>query len=278
MNSMYGVMGSPGCRFYRAELPTAITGIGRWILETSSNRLKAWGYDVLYGDTDSLFVKLKTEEKQNADSAGRRLASRVNEFFRELLLKDYGVSSRLELDYEKRYLRLFLPAMRGTGEAAVKRYAGLLADGSLEIKGMEFVRSDSTALAREFQHELFRRYFAGEDPAEWIRDTVARLKRGELDGKLVYHRRLNRSAADYKSPPPHVRAAMMLDPDGTLDVREVAYIITPEGPVPLELKPTEIDYNHYIEKQLKPPSDDVLTMNGESFDSVIGGKQLDLFS
>ncbi len=71
---------------------------------------------------------------------------------------------------------------------------------------------------------------------------------------------------------------MMLDPDGTLDVREVAYIITPEGPVPLELKPTEIDYNHYIEKQLKPPSDDVLTMNGESFDSVIGGKQLDLFS
>ena len=281
MNSMYGVMGSSGCRFYRSELPTAITGIGRWVLNSSAERLKSWGYEVLYGDTDSLFVKLKTEERQDADNAGRILAKRVDEYFRDTIRSRFGVPSRLELEYEKRYLRLFLPVMRsgsGSGsEAAVKRYAGLLADGSVEIKGMEFVRSDSTALARDFQHELFRRYFAGEDLKVWIKDTVNRLKNGEFDDKLVYKRRLSRPAGEYKSPPPHVRAVKLLDPDGSRDLREVEYVITPSGPLPLELGPGEIDYNHYIEKQLRSLADDVLAQQGESFDSVIGGKQLDLF-
>ena len=90
------------------------------------------------------------------------------------------------MEYEKRYVRLFLPEMRSGGEAAVKRYAGLLPGGEVEIKGMEFVRSDSTLLARDFQHELFRRYFAGEDLKPWIRDVVTRLKEGEFDDKLVY--------------------------------------------------------------------------------------------
>jgi DNA polymerase-2 len=278
MNSMYGVMGSTGCRFYRSELPTAITGIGRWILDTTTERLEAWGYKVLYGDTDSVFVKLKTEERQNADGAGGILAARVDQYFRETIQKKYGVPSLLELQYEKRYVRLFLPQMRtGAGEAAVKRYAGLLPDGTLEIKGMEFVRSDSTPLARDFQYELFRRFFAGEDLKVWIRGMVERLRSGEFDDKLVYRRRLTRPARDYRSPPPHVRVAMMLDPDGSADLREVAYVMTPAGPVPVEHCPLEIDYNHYIDKQLRSLADDVLALQGESFDAVVGGRQLDLF-
>jgi DNA polymerase-2 len=277
MNSMYGVMGSPGCRFYRSELPAAITGIGRWVLDTTTQRLEAWGYRVLYGDTDSVFVKLKTEERQDPDKAGGRLAARVDEYFRETILREYGVPSLLEMEYEKRYVKLFLPVMRTGGEAAVKRYAGLLHDGSLEIKGMEFVRSDSTALARDFQYELFRRFFAGEDLPAWIRDVVERLKNGEYDSKLVYRKRLSRPAREYQSPPPHVRAVMMLDPDGSRDLREVAYLMTPSGPVPLELGPEEIDYSHYIDKQLRSVADDILAQQGESFDAVVGGKQLDLF-
>ena len=278
MNSMYGVMGSPGCRFYHSELPTAITGIGQWVLRTTAERLRSWGYQVLYGDTDSVFVKLKTDERQDPDRAGSRLAARVDDYFRETIRRSYGVPSRLELEYEKRYLKLFLPVMRSSGgEGAVKRYAGLLSDGSVEIKGMEFVRSDSTALAREFQMELFRRYFAGEELHDWIRQVVADIRAGRLDGKLVYRRRLTRRAREYKSPPPHVRAVMMLDPDGSRDLREVEYVITPDGPVPLELQPREIDYNHYIEKQIRSVADDVLAPSGDSFDAVMGGKQLDLF-
>ncbi len=277
MNSMYGVMGSPGCRFYRAELPAAITGIGRWVLETTAERLRKRGYQVLYGDTDSVFVKLKTEERQNPEQAGERLAQSIDEYFREIIQAEYGVTSRLELEFEKRYVRLFLPIMRSGGESAVKRYAGLLPDGSVEIKGMEFVRSDSTPLAREFQYGLFRRYFDGEDLKGWIREQVEKIRSGEMDDKLIYKRRLSRAAKDYKSPPPHVRAVLMLDPDGTKDLREVEYVITPQGPVPMELNPQEIDYSHYIDKQLRSVADDILALQGESFDAVLGGRQLDLF-
>ena len=278
MNAMYGVMGSSGCRFYRPELPSAVTGIGRWVLESTSARLKAWGYQVLYGDTDSVFVKLKTEERQDADAAGRRLAHRVDEWFREIIRERYGVPSYLELEFEKRYVRLFLPEMRGAGKGAVKRYAGMLPGGEVEIKGMEFVRSDSTPMAREFQYELFRRCFTGEVLAPWIRETVRRLRAGEFDDKLIYRRRLSRRASEYKSPPPHVKAVKLLDPDGKKDLREVNYVITPGGPVPMQLDPRDIDYNHYIEKQLRPLADDILSLRNESFDGIIGGRQLELFA
>ena len=278
MNAMYGVMGSPGCRFYRPELPSAVTGIGRWVLESTSARLKAWGYQVLYGDTDSVFVKLKTEKRQDADAAGRRLAHRVDEWFREIIRERYGVPSYLELEFEKRYVRLFLPEMRGAGKGAVKRYAGMLPGGEVEIKGMEFVRSDSTPMAREFQYELFRRCFTGEALAPWIRETVRRLRAGEFDDKLIYRRRLSRRASEYKAPPPHVKAVKLLDPDGKKDLREVTYVITPGGPVPTQLDPRDIDYNHYIEKQLRPLADDILSLRNESFDGIIGGRQLELFA
>jgi len=62
MNSFYGVMGTTGCRFYHSDLPTAITGTGQWILKSCSARLREWGYKVIYGDTDSVFVSLKEEE------------------------------------------------------------------------------------------------------------------------------------------------------------------------------------------------------------------------
>jgi len=278
MNSMYGVMGSTACRFYQSELPEAITGIGRWILDMTTEHLSSWGYKVLYGDTDSVFVKLKTEQRQYPDKAGGELANRMDEYFREIILEKFKVPSYLELEYEKRYVKLFLPLMRSVaGEAAVKRYAALLPDGDLEIKGMEFVRSDSTPLAREFQYELFRRYFAGEDLKAWIRDMIKRLNAGEFDEKLIYKRRLSRPARAYKSLPPHARVAMMLDPDGSLDIREVAYVMTPTGPLPMEKGPHKIDYNHYIEKQIRSLVNDVLALSDESFDTVIGGKQLDLF-
>lgn len=278
MNSMYGIMGAAGCRFYNVKLPTAITGIGRWVLESTANRLRDWDYKVLYGDTDSVFVQLKENERIDADASGRNLALRVNEYFHETIQSNFGVPSFLELEFEKRYVKLFLPAMRTSGgEAAVKRYAGLLPDGSLDIKGMEFVRSDSTPLARDFQYELLRRYFNDEALAPWIRDVVERLRNGEFDEKLVYRRRLSRRGTNYKSLLPHVRAARLLDPDGSRNIRRVEYLMTPEGPVPLELKPNEIDYNHYIEKQLRTLADDVLIHRGESFDAILGGKQLELF-
>jgi DNA polymerase-2 len=80
--------------------------------------------------------------------------------------------------------------------------------------------------------------------------------------------------SDYtKNVPPQVRAARMLSTGEAV----VRYIITRSGPVPVELNPRNIDYQHYIDKQLKPITDSVMGLLGESFDSIINSDQLSFF-
>ena len=52
----------------------------------------------------------------------------------------------------------------------------------------------------------------------------------------------------------------------------ISYIITPSGPWPASLGELSYDYNHYVEKQIKPIADDILQFLG-SFNDVINGKQ-----
>ena len=60
MNSFYGVLGTPRCRFYSPETANAITSLGQKILRWTRDTLEKRGHPVLYGDTDSLFVDLGT--------------------------------------------------------------------------------------------------------------------------------------------------------------------------------------------------------------------------
>lgn len=282
MNSFYGVMGTPGCRFYHPDLPSAITGTGQWILRTAREHLEHQGYTVLYGDTDSLFVRLKQEQEEAPHQAGASVAEDVDGFLARKLKDEFGVESALEIEFEKSYRKIFFPAMRGREQGASKRYAGLVrsAEGEEEIEyvGLEVVRSDWSPVAKEFQKELFRRYFRDEELEEWMRDTVQRLKDGELDEQLIYSRRLRKSADDYtKSTPPHVKAVRMLPEAKQRGLRRIEYVMTKRGPVPVELDHADLDYDHYIDKQLRPLADMVLREVGRSFDAVIGGEQLELF-
>ena len=278
LNSFYGVMGTTGCRFYHPDLPTAITGNGQWILKNSAAFLRGMGYEVIYGDTDSVFVCLKKEEWAAPSEAGTRLAAEVNDYFKAKLADEYKVESRLEIEFEKHYSKFLLPPMRYTNEGARKRYAGLQDDGTIEFKGLETVRSDWTELAKNFQQQLFRRFFNGEQLDGWIREYVEDLKNGKFDDQLLYKRRLKRSAGSYtKTSPPHVKAARKLDPDGIKNLTEITYLMTAEGPTPPELTNSPPDYRHYIEKQLRPIADGVLFVSGDDFDSIIEGRQLDLF-
>ena len=277
MNSFYGVMGAYTCRFYHPDLPSAITGTGQWLLLNSRDYLVNKGYDVVYGDTDSLFVKLKPGEGKNAELVGEKLAASLNDYWKEKLLKDFGVESFLELEYEKYYLKFIITPARGSETGAKKRYAGLIVKNNkekLELVGMEFVRSDWTRLAKEFQVELYERIFHKKEINDWIRSVVAQVNKGEFDDKLVYRKRLRKNIEQYtKNVPPQVRAARMIDSSATT----VYYVITKRGPIPVELEHNDIDYKHYIEKQLKPIADSVLTLFGESFDLIVNSTQLSFF-
>src|SRR4030066_1858416 len=160
MNSFYGVMGSFGCRFYHPNLPTAITGTGHKLLLGSKEFLAGKGYEVIYGDTDSLFLKLKESEGENAQVNGERIAEDLNKYWSEKIQNGLGLKSYLEIEFEKYYRKFILTPARGSEAGAKKRYAGLLVESAsgggketIEFVGMEFVRSDWTRLAKEFQVE-----------------------------------------------------------------------------------------------------------------------------
>jgi DNA polymerase-2 len=66
MNSFYGVLGTPGCRFYDPRFAGTITRrIGHWILIFSREFIESEGHQVIYGDTDSLFIHFGEEYTKN---------------------------------------------------------------------------------------------------------------------------------------------------------------------------------------------------------------------
>ena len=80
-----------------------------------------------------------------------------------------------------------------------------------------------------------------------------------------------------KTRPPHVQAAQLLADLGKEVPRTIEYIMTLSGPVPLEVKNTNYDYEHYREKQIRPLAEVVLDYLGLNFDQLFGGGQLDFF-
>jgi len=268
MNSFYGVLGSPGCRFAGAELAGAITGFGQALLHWCRDLLTSKGYRVIYGDTDSLFV-LSALPAHTAPAAlhslGATLCEEVNSALADHIRQQYRLTSRLELEFEKAYDGFFLPAVRGrvTGEAVrgrAKGYAGRLApadpagNAEVEVVGMEAVRRDWTDLAGMFQRTLLQMLFDSV-PADTVTEYVHRLLRelrsGAFDEELVYRKQLTKPVSDYaRGRPPHVQAALKLPAAERSGIIE--YVMTTRGPQPRSVMDDNIDYQHYIEKQLRP--------------------------
>ncbi len=288
MNSFYGVLGSPGCRFFDPQLAGSITRIGHWILTHSRDFVTGLGHEVIYGDTDSLFVSPGRDDPEEARRIGHELVERLNTHLAETLRAEFAVESRFVIEFEKLYARFFLPTMRGDEAGARKRYAGLLLrqDGSTELSfaGMETSRRDWTRLARRLQTELFDLVFRRFDEPSLldeaealVRSFHARLFAGELDDLLVYRKGLSKPLSEYEgSLPPHVRAAALL---GDPTVRVVRYVMTTEGPEPIQKRShARADYKHYSDRQLAPIADMILRVFGSSYDEITGtGKQLSLF-
>jgi DNA polymerase II len=280
MNSFYGVLGAPSCRFYNTALVNAITGTGRELLLWSKAWFEAAGFTVLYGDTDSLFVQSGAESPDAAREQGRDLAAKLNRELVRYIDGRWRVESRLELEFEKLYLKLFLPRARHSTRGASKRYAGLLGGANaddVEFVGMEVVRRDWTALAKQVQRELYQRLFADQSVDVYLADVVKKVRNGELDAALVYRKNLRKDTEEYTATtPPHVVAARKsTQPPGRL----ISYVMTTAGAEPLDNVRHPLDREHYVMKQVKPVAEPVLATLGLDFERVIGdSRQFDLYS
>lgn len=294
MNSYYGVMGTPGCRFFDPRLPSSITLRGHEIMLKTKSLIEEEGYQVIYGDTDSIFVWLNLKNAlPDIDQIGQHLVTKVNRWWKHTLKTDYQLDSALELEYENHYTRFLMPTIRGSNQGTKKRYAGMICTKefnasdpiagtySLVFKGLETVRTDWTLLARECQKELYDRIFLHKEYKTYIRELVAALKAGQLDNKLIYRKRLRRRLNEYqRNIPPHVQAAKKaeswLAEHGKKSRYQrggwIEYCYTVNGPEPLECLHSALDYQLYIERQIAPVVDGIVMFLGSSYDEIMSSQ------
>jgi DNA polymerase-2 len=270
MNALFGVLGAAACRFFDPAVANAITGFGQQTLAWTREAFEAAGVRVLYGDTDSVFVELPEAPPGGAAALAERLRDAAARAVAERIRAAYGVEPRLELELERVYERFFLPHVRGGGAGSKKRYAGL-ADGRLELVGLESVRRDWPAVAGRLQRGMLERIFADADPVPFVREVVAAVRSGALDAELVYAKRVRKGALDRytATTPPHVEAARKAKGRAGPVVR---YVIAKSGPEPVlpgRPLPPEIDREHAVEKVLRPVADAILRELGRDFDEAL---------
>ncbi len=278
MNSFYGVLGSPGCRFFSPTLAQTITETGQYILKSTKSFIEQeTPHYVLYGDTDSLFVVIGPGKENKALTIGKEIVDKVNNWLQNHISEAFSADSALELEFDEHFRYFFMPAIRGSTQGSKKRYCGAVEqEGEIQLifKGLEAARSDWTQLAREFQYTLYKLIFQNQPFESFIITTVNKVKQGHFDKSLIYRKQLRKPLNEYTThKPPHVQAAMHLTKPGSV----IRYYITIDGPQPVEKVTAPLDYNHYIESQLKPIADSILEWRSSDFDTIVSGQQ-DLFS
>jgi DNA polymerase I len=255
-NACYGYAGWAGARWYVREVAESATALGRQAITKTIEKAESLGLNVIYGDTDSIFVK----NDQDKIKALRKWAT-----------KELG----LDIRSERVYIRvLFTEAM--------KRYAGLLSDGSLDIVGLEVVRGDWSDIARQVQEEVLEsilRDQSTEQAIERVRTTIRRLKNGEVPiTDLTIRKTLTKPIEDYAVRTPHVEVAKKLLKQGwDLGLGDkVGYVIA-KGPGKLfqkatpfnQIKPDEVDTDYYLENQLKPAAMRILERFGVNENQLV---------
>ncbi|MEH6591081.1 MAG: DNA polymerase II [Halioglobus sp.] len=284
MNSFYGVLGTPGCRFFDPRLVSSITRRGHEILQRTRDYIEASGKTVIYGDTDSVFVWVRDAANEGeASAAGRVLEQDLNDFWQTTLREEHDLVCHLELEFETHYKRFLMPTVRGSDKGSKKRYAGVVSAAGgdkLVFKGLENVRTDWTRLAREFQEELYRRVFMHEPYKDLVVDTATRVLAGEEDERLVLRKRLRRRLDEYqRNIPPHVQAARLYEARGLPAPHRgdwVDYVMTSSGAEPAARATAPLDYQYYVDRQLEPVADGILGLVGDSFRALVD-KQITLF-
>ncbi|MEW6991465.1 DNA polymerase II [Colwelliaceae bacterium 6441] len=289
MNSFYGILGSTGCRFFDPRLSGSITKRSHELLKTTQQWIEAKGYQVIYGDTDSIFVHVGDDKNpQQCQTLGAELQQYINTKWQQQLKEKFAIESQLEIEFETHFSQFFMPTIRGLDVGTKKRYAGMvLKNGEEELifKGLESVRTDWTELAKTFQRTLYLKVFNGEPVEQYIIDTVNQTKNGELDDLLIYRKRIRRKLEQYvKNVPPHIKAARLADainlkagkPLKFQNRGWIEYYLTTSGPQAKGYVSASLDYQVYVDKQLATVADAILPFIGLSFSRIVD-KQLSLF-
>lgn len=264
-NAAYGYMGWATARWYCRECAEAVTAWGRSLIRRAIEIARGIGLEVIYGDTDSLFVSYDSGKVSELEG---------------LVEEELGFDIKLERVYRKVFFT-----------EAKKRYVGLTGDGKIDVVGFEAVRGDWSELAKETQMkaaEILLRTGRVDRAVGYVREIIEGLQAGKVDlDKLVIWKTLTKRLEEYEAEQPHVVAARRMMEAGyrlTVGAKVGFVIVRGPGPVSKRAKPYfmaspgEIDVDYYIEKQVIPAALRILGYFGVKESQLKGrGRQTSLF-
>jgi len=159
-NSIYGVLGYSKYRLYNKEIAEIITITGKYILNNVINFVNKSGYEVIYGDTDSIFVNLKSEQIDEQINEANILLKQINEHLKSLNNEFNLKNNYIEIKFEKIYKNFVVINKKETTDPAKKKYFGLVVyDGNeichkFDIKG--FIRTDTSKVGLKILKTIFK--------------------------------------------------------------------------------------------------------------------------
>jgi DNA polymerase I len=269
LNASYGVFGAETFDLYCPPVAEATAAIGRHSITQILNKAKELGIQVLYGDTDSLF--LKNPSKQQIEEL-------VHWTEHEL---------KMGLDVDKVYKYAVFSSRK-------KNYLGVLEDGTVDVKGLTGKKKHIPIFIRKAFDRMKQRLATVKTPAEFenakkdiaevVRDCYMKLKRREWENmsELAFNVVLGDELDSYKkTTPQHVRAGRMLKDNGRElkagDLISFVKVSKPPHVKPVELATkSEIDVDKYV-AYLHSTFDQVLDALGLDFEEIIGLTKLERF-
>ncbi|MEM4304336.1 MAG: DNA-directed DNA polymerase I, partial [Candidatus Caldarchaeum sp.] len=239
LNASYGVLGFEEFPLYCPPLAESTTAIGRYVFQSAIEKARSLNILVVYGDTDSIFLKT-TDPAQ------------VNE-----LIRWAGEKFRLELEFDKVYRYVVFSRRK-------KNYLGVTDRGIVDVKGLTGKKRNIPVFIKEAFDDMLRQLAEVKTAEDLervkknIREVIAawysKLKNRtfEID-QLAFRVMMSKTIERYeKTTPQHVKAAKKLQAMGVKvgpgDIISFVKTKDKEGVTPLQLARKEaVDVDKYIE-------------------------------
>jgi len=269
LNASYGVFGAETFDLYCPPVAEATAALGRHSITQIINEAQKLGIPVIYGDTDSIFLKNPSESQINA------------------LAKWSEKELRMELDVDKVYRYAVFSSRK-------KNYLGVTSDGTMDVKGLTGKKKHIPPFIKEAFDLMKTRLSQVKTPVEFedakkeirsiIRDSYLRLKRREWKRieDLAFNVVLGEALEHYtKTMPQHVRAAYILKERKyelkAGDLISFVKVVKEPHVKPVQLASnSEIDVEKYV-GYLHSTFDQVLDALGLDFNEIIGLTKLERF-